>query len=490
MAFRSRPQTRFQSELLAPEREELVRRYCWLRYVQTLGIYQRSPIALLGLAQGLRGSLGVGVASHRDTLVIGGSNPLAHLYRLSPTTLTDTVAMGLLATGQADAILGEFAFQGSLLTQVELLREAVRLRLNLVAIAQPDDVRGVEAAISLGWQVEHLTGGDLFEGWRLGRALRLRFQSATVPVAVVLDDAEDNFDVEDLGSIGSSVLNRFEREVVEAASRFSDDTRPELARTAARRRLVSAIAEADVDSLGGLIRLVRSRLGPASVLVGAEVLERLTDDDVDAVVRLGEPAVLAESLSRWGGFPLVVEARTPAPSRSLYLSMTFGRDLRPGSTGIVVESLEELLFFTDRLAGELVQSTQDYLVISEHFPRDGFGRLEYAAGRWLRPQSDLSLITWGKSTPIALQACSFLDDVARRVGVLQLHQPGLVDEKLLAQAVRAERVCILYDGTPDVGYQLVAYLQEYFYSQLRAPILLRSARSGPGPVAVMLRGLL
>lgn len=159
MAFRSRPQTRFQSELLAPEREELVRRYCWLRYVQTLGIYQRSPIALLGLAQGLRGSLGVGVASHRDTLVIGGSNPLAHLYRLSPTTLTDTVAMGLLATGQADAILGEFAFQGSLLTQVELLREAVRLRLNLVAIAQPDDVRGVEAATSLGWQVEHLAGG-------------------------------------------------------------------------------------------------------------------------------------------------------------------------------------------------------------------------------------------------------------------------------------------------------------------------------------------
>lgn len=42
-----------QFEAPAPVLEELAGRYRWLRYVQTLGIYQRSPLALLGLVQGL-----------------------------------------------------------------------------------------------------------------------------------------------------------------------------------------------------------------------------------------------------------------------------------------------------------------------------------------------------------------------------------------------------------------------------------------------------
>ncbi len=51
-------------------------------------------------------------------------------------------------------------------------------------------------------------------------------------------------------------------------------------------------------------------------------------------------------------------------------------------------------------------------------------------------------------------------------------------------------VCVLYGETPDVGYQLVAYIHEHFYPQLNASVLLHSAKSGPGPGAVMLRGLL
>ena len=182
MAFRSRPQTRFQAELPALELEELARRYCWLRYIDTLGIYRGSPLALLGLAQGLRGSLGLGVASDRGALVVGGVSPLEHLYRPRPASLSDAVAMGLLAHGQADAILGELGFDGDLITQVELLGEAVRLGLKLVVIAEADDARGVDAARSLGWRVEELDGGDLLEGWNLGRALWHGFQDQANPV--------------------------------------------------------------------------------------------------------------------------------------------------------------------------------------------------------------------------------------------------------------------------------------------------------------------
>ncbi len=491
MAFRSRPQTRFQAELPALELEELARRYCWLRYIDTLGIYRRSPLALLGLAQGLRGSLGLGVASDRGALVVGGVSPLEHLYRPRPASLSDAVAMGLLAHGQADAILGELGFDGDLITQVELLGEAVRLGLKLVVIAEADDARGVDAARSLGWRVEELDGGDLLEGWNLGRALWHGFQDQANPVVVVLNGFADTFNIDELGYLSPQTLDRFEREAIAAASRLTDDPRPDLARTAAKRRLAMTMTEFETESVSELVATLATTLGAGSILVATGVADRLRALEHQQLVRLSDPRPLAEALLRWGGFPVVVTSK--APDRGTQMDaviMTFDRDIRPGLTGIFVESHEELTYFMGRLMGDAVPLTHDYLVVGERLNRDGFGRVENPTGRWLRPVSDLAVITWGRGVQVALRACAFLEESAGHVGVLELHQPGLVDEKLLAQAMTARRICILYDGTPDVGYQLVTYLQEYFFSQLSAPVLLRSARPGPGPIAVVLRGLL
>lgn len=491
MAFRSRPQSRFQLELPALELEELARRYCWLRYIDTLGIYKRSPLALLGLAQGLRGSLGLGVASDRGALVVGGVSPLEHLYRPLPTSLSDAVAMGLLAHGQADAILGELSFDGDLITQVELLGEAVRLGLKLVVVAEADDVRGIEAARSLGWQIEGLDGGDLLQGWNLGRSLWHGFQDQATPVVVVLNGSGDDFDVSELVNISPSALDRFEREAIEAASRLSDDPRPDLARTAAKRKLATTMNESAIESVSELVTTLATNLGPGSILVATGAADRVRAFGHRQLIRLSDPRPLAEALLRWGGFPVVITSRAPdrgSPSDAVI--MTFDRDVRPGETGVFVESHEELTYFMGRLMGDAVPLTRDYLIVGEHLGRDGFGRVEHPTGRWLRPVSDLAVITWGRGAEVALRACAFLEESAGHVGVLQLHQPGLVDEKLLAQAMTARRICVLYDRTPDVGYQLVAYLQEYFFSQLGAPVLLRSVRPGPGPIAVVLRGLL
>jgi len=490
MASRSRSQTRFQLEVPAPELEELARRYRWLRYVQTLDIYRRSPLALLGLAQGLRGSTGLGIASNRDALIIGGASPLQDLYRVSPGSLVDAVAMALMAKGHADAILGDLDVRGALLTQVELLGEAVRLGLGLVMIAEPKDQPAIEAASSLGWQIENLSGGDLFEGWSLGRSLWDRFQAGASPVVVVVRGGADSFDIAELGDLGSATLDRFEREAVAAASRLADDPRPELARAGAKRRLASTIGEAHVESLGEFIELVRTRLGTASILVSSEVIGKIEGIESDALIRVTDPTPLGKAVGRWGGFPVVVGAMTTPSPGIPCLALTLDHDLRPGSAGVIVQSQEAFSYFTSRLVSELTQPTRDYLVVSPNLVHDGFGHLEGPTGRWLRPQGELAVITWGKSVQVALHACALLEDVGSRIGVLELHQPGLIDEKLMAQAMKATRVCILYDQTPDVGYQLVTYLQEYFYAQLNAPVVLRSAKSGPGPVAVLLRGLL
>jgi hypothetical protein len=490
MVSRSRAQTRVKLEVPAPELEELARRYHWLRYVQTLDIYRRSPLALLGLAQGLRGSLGLGIASNRDALIIGGASPLKDLYRAGPGSLVDALAMAVMANGHADAILGDLDVRGALLTQVELLGEAVRLGLRLVMIAEPKDQPAIEAAASLGWQVETLAGGDLFEGWSLGRSLWHRFQSVVAPVVVVVHGDADSFDVGELGDFGAATLRRFDREAVEAASRLADDPRPELARAGNRRRLAALIAEAHVDSLGAFVELVRARLGTAAILVGREVFDEVEGIEGDELIRVTDPTVLAKAVSRWGGFPIVLRAKSTSSPGIPCLALTLDHDLRPGSAGVLVHSQESFAYFASRLLGEATQPTHDYLIVSSRLRRDGFGHLEASTGRWLRPQGELAVITWGQSVQVALHACVLLADVGSRIGVLELHQPGLIDEKLMAQAVKATRVCILYDQKPDVGYQLVTYLQEYFYAQLSAPVMLRSAGSGPGPVAVLLRGLL
>ncbi|WP_298335907.1 transketolase C-terminal domain-containing protein [Ferrimicrobium sp.] len=491
MAFRSRPQTRFQVELAAPELEELARRYCWLRYLQTLGVYRRSPLALLGLAQGLRGPLGLGVASDLDALIVGGTSPLEHLYHPQSASLVDAVAMGLLANGHADAILGELRSNGSPMAQVELLGEAVRLGLRLVLIAEEGEDRAIDAASSLGWRIEHLNGGDLLEGWSLGRALWHGFQDVSIPVVVVVDGYADTFEIGELGYIAPQTLDRFEREAIEAASRLSADPRPQLARSAAKRRLATAMTESQPETLAVLATQLATRLGAGSLVLSKESVGRLDGERIDSCIRLSDPTFLAEALVRWGGFPVVIGPMTPTRSAAPgTLILTTDRDLRPGSPGVLVESQEEFLYFVNRLLGEEAPTTNDYLVVTDRFERDGFGRLEEPTGRWLRPPSDLVVITWGRGVQVALEACVFLGDAARDVGVLELHQPGLVDEKLIARAMRARRVCILYDVTPDVGYQLVTYMQEYFFAQLSAPVLLRSARPGPGPIAVVLRGLL
>ncbi|WP_298210084.1 transketolase C-terminal domain-containing protein [Ferrimicrobium sp.] len=491
MAFRSRPLTRFQVELATPELEELARRYCWLRYLQTLGVYRRAPLALLGLAQGLRGPLGLGIASDLDALVVGGASPLQHLYLPQPASLVDAIAMGLLANGHADAILGELRSNETPIAQVELLGEAVRLGLRLVLIAEENETQAIDAARSLGWRIEHLSGGDLLEGWSLGRALWRGLEGLGGPVVVVVDGHVDTFEIAELGLIAPQVLERFDREAIEAASRLADDPRPELARRAARQRLATTITESQPETLQELAALLVTQVGAGSVVVSNEHVEHLRDEQREAWIQLSDPSFLAGALVRWGGFPVVIgSVRPPSHAVSGALTITTDRDLRPGSAGVLVESQEEFLYFVNRLLGEEAPATHDYLVVPGRFGRDGFGRVEEPTGRWLRPPRDLTVITWGRGVQVALQACTFLGDAARDVGVLELHQPGLVDEKLIAQAMGARRVCVLYDNTPDVGYQLVTYIQEYFFAQLSAPVLLRAARPGPGPIAVLLRGLL
>lgn len=110
------------------------------------------------------------------------------------------------------------------------------------------------------------------------------------------------FDIAGLGNFATSTLDRSDREAIAAASWLADDRRPALARTAAKRRLVSTVVEAGLKSLGQLIELIHARLGTSSIPVGADVIDRIDDVKSEDLLRFTKPGAPIEPVTHWGGF--------------------------------------------------------------------------------------------------------------------------------------------------------------------------------------------
>ncbi|MCS7152868.1 MAG: dehydrogenase E1 component subunit alpha/beta [Bacteroidia bacterium] len=205
---------------------------------------------------------------------------------------------------------------------------------------------------------------------------------------------------------------------------------------------------------------------------------------------------LAKNYYRWGVAPKVVVrlptgagvGAGPFHSQSLegiFLHVPGLKIVYPSTAydakGLLTTALRDpnpVLFFEHKA---LYRSIQD--VVPE-----SYYNLPLGVARVARPGKDLSIITYGMGVVEALKVAEKLSPEVD-IEVIDLRTLLPWDKETVAASVRrTHRVLVLYEGTytAGVGAEIAAWIGEYLFEQLDAPVMRLASKDTPVPFSIPL----